>query len=855
MNGVDFHNVPLLCINGTKIDDCTGLPLAGWTINLLNASGSVIATTTTDSAGRYSFCRLESGNYTVCEVLQAGWKNVTPICLPVKLVCVDIDDADFHNVPLLCINGTKIDGLTQQPLAGWTINLYNASGSVIATTTTDGAGRYSFCGLESGNYTVCELLQAGWTNVTAVCIDVELECDDKVVDFENVPKLCINGTKINNCTGEALAGWTIELKDNNGAVITTTVTDANGDYSFCELEPGNYTVCEVLQSGWKNVSSLCIPVSLVTDDSEDNDFANDPPICINGTKINDCTDEGIAGWKIFLYDANGVKIGEAITDADGKYSFCGLKQGIYYVCEEEKEGWKAVRDETGAVIGSAPSDGMSQPPVSCDQPWCDDNCVCVNLDCEGAEVDFRNIPESLCINGSKINNCTGAGIEKWGIYLYDVNGEQIAATLTDRNGHYSFCGLPPGQYRVCEEIRDGWVPVTYINHSSASCLPEECTCDVCNNCIPVILNCSNSEGNDFENIPPLSIRGKVIDDCTGLGLKGWTVNLYDDKGTKLTSRTTGTDGSYVFTSSTTGGLKLTAGTLYSVCEVVKDGYTPVTYHANNSSPAMSNEYCIPVFLDCGETEVEDFENIPPLLISGHEFNQCTGEGLDGWTVHLKDGAGNILDTTTTDDTGYYEFSGLKPGWYTVCEDSIPEGWTSFRDAPVSPAMALPGTSGAPEDCETAKCIVVNLDYCEESTDNDFENIPPFCINGTVYNNSTEVVGFPIKIENSDGTQVLSIPTDAYGEYKFCGLKAGTYTVCVDKPGWTADEPCVIVYLDCMDEQHDFDVYKGRSNILPGIEQPAITIGDTSGAVVEGDRSGEPSEPTEPEDTGGREPGF
>ena len=169
-------------------------------------------------------------------------------------------------------------------------------------------------------------------------------------------------------------------------------------------------------------------------------------------------------------------------------------------------------------------------------------------------------------------------------------------------------------------------------------------------------------------------------------------------------------------------------------------------------------------------------------------------------------------------------------------------------------MALPGTSGAPEDCETPKCIVVRLDYCEESTDNDFENIPAFCIKGIVYNNSTEVAGFPVKIENSDATLILSIPTDANGEYSFCGLKAGTYTVCVDKPGWTADKPCVIVYLDCQDEEQDFDVYKGRSNVLPGIEQPAVTLSDSSGAVVQGERSDGPSETTEPDIGGDEEEG-
>ena len=105
----------------------------------------------------------------------------------------------------------------------------------------------------------------------------------------------------------------------------------------------------------------------------------------------------------------------------------------------------------------------------------------------------------------------------------------------------------------------------------------------------------------------------------------------------------------------------------------------------------------------------------------------------------------------------------------------------------------------------------------------------------------------MKIENSDGTQILSIPTDEYGEYSFCSLKAGTYTVCVNKPGWTADEPCVIVYLDCQDEEQDFDVYMGRNNLVPGITQPATSLDDSRGAVVPG--SGEPS-PTPEQDIGG-----
>ena len=683
----------LFCIGGHKYSDCTNGPLEGWRIDVYNSTGANVGNDTTDSFGYWEVCGLAPGLYTATETVQNGWRSPRP-WQDVMLGFNDNKSVDFYNTPILCINGTKINNCTGLGLEGWTIKLTDEFGTTLPTST-DADGNYSFCGLRPGNYTISEEIEDGWMSVGPSSIDVKLECDNnESVDFKNAPLLCINGTKTDASTGKPLEGWTIKLTDESGTT-TSNSTDADGNYSFCGLEPGDYIVCEELKDGWKNITPTCVPVPLDCDD-EVVDFENIPAsLCINGTKISNCTGEGIAGWNIKLYSEFGLEMNSTTTDANGEYSFCNLEAGNYTVCEVLQGGWKNVTAR----------------------------CIEVVLDTGNSEDnDFVNTPP-VCITGRKINNCTGAGIEKWGIYLYDSSGKQIAATQTDRNGHYSFCGLPPGEYRVCEEIRDGYIPVTHINHSGASCLPEDCTCDVCNNCIPVILDCDNSEDNDFENIPPLAIKGKVIDDCTGLGLKGWTVKLHDGA-TQLTTRTTGADGSYSFTSSTTsGGLKLTAGKLYTVCEVVQDGYTPVTYHADNSSLAMSNEYCIPVFLDCGETEVEDLENIPPLLISGHEFNHCAGEGLEGWTVHLKDGAGNILETTTTDDAGYYEFSGRKPGWYTVCEDEIPEGWTSIREDPKSPAMALPGTSAAPEDCETPKCIVVRLDYCEDATDNDFENIP------------------------------------------------------------------------------------------------------------------------------------
>jgi hypothetical protein len=73
-------------------------------------------------------------------------------------------------------------------------------------------------------------------------------------DFGNFQNYAISGTKYrdrdNNgardLSDEGLSGWTINL--NPGGI--TTVTDANGDYSFTNVGPGAKTLSETAQPGW-----------------------------------------------------------------------------------------------------------------------------------------------------------------------------------------------------------------------------------------------------------------------------------------------------------------------------------------------------------------------------------------------------------------------------------------------------------------------------------------------------------------------------------------------------------------------------------------------------------------------------
>ncbi len=107
--------------------------------------------------------------------------------------------------------------------------------------------------------------------VTAAPVFVGLTTDRYVI-VEN--KTCpttgsISGMKYNdlNRNGKkdlnepGLAGWTIRLRI--GKTIVSTVTGADGSYSFTDLTPGTYRVREVHQRGWKRMSKNPKPIVLV----------------------------------------------------------------------------------------------------------------------------------------------------------------------------------------------------------------------------------------------------------------------------------------------------------------------------------------------------------------------------------------------------------------------------------------------------------------------------------------------------------------------------------------------------------------------------------------------------------------
>lgn len=179
--------VPVSSIAGSVVVD-TGAAIEGVTVELAGTDvdgNSVALTTTTDANGDYAFTGLVAGTYTVTEIQpdgyldgadvvgsQGGIDTVNDEFSEIVLgVGVDAVDYDFVETlpapePVPAPLGT-IDGVVWQdadsngqyngaetPVQGVVIRLVDSNSNVVATTTTDPNGEYSFIDLPVGEYTV-----------------------------------------------------------------------------------------------------------------------------------------------------------------------------------------------------------------------------------------------------------------------------------------------------------------------------------------------------------------------------------------------------------------------------------------------------------------------------------------------------------------------------------------------------------------------------------------------------------------------------------------------------------------------------------------------------------------------------
>ena len=161
-------------LNGDGVQDAGETGIAGVTVELVDGSGNVVATTTTDASGLYLFEDVIPGTYTVrvdASTLPADATIATfdldglatlheaSVTVAAREQRLDVDfgyqaPASIGDRVWLDTNGDGVQDAGETGIAGVTVELRDASGTVIATTTTGADGEYLFDGLAAGTYTV-----------------------------------------------------------------------------------------------------------------------------------------------------------------------------------------------------------------------------------------------------------------------------------------------------------------------------------------------------------------------------------------------------------------------------------------------------------------------------------------------------------------------------------------------------------------------------------------------------------------------------------------------------------------------------------------------------------------------------
>ncbi|MEM6471114.1 MAG: SdrD B-like domain-containing protein, partial [Planctomycetota bacterium] len=341
----DFCEEPPVAISGSVHVDHDGdcVPddneprLEGVVIELRDASGAKVAETLTDSEGRYQFTGLRAGTYTVFEqqpedYLQGGevLGSLGGLVLGVDLLSVTLQPGQSAVDYLFCEyqpgsiggsvwsdsnpNGMRDPDETSIP--GVTIELTDESGNVIERTQTDTEGRYEFGDLEPGTYGVREVQPAGYFH---------------------------GGQKIGTEGGAVFADdWMIQIQIGSATAAT--------EYDFPEIPPASIGG-RVFIDGDPIVSETEIAPEELRQ-YKDGRFTTDD-VTLESIRIELRDAEGNPLTESDFLSGNPADESVVFTDADGLFSFTGLRPGTYTLFQTQPDELIDSLDTPGTTGGLA----------------------------------------------------------------------------------------------------------------------------------------------------------------------------------------------------------------------------------------------------------------------------------------------------------------------------------------------------------------------------------------------------------------------------------------------------------------------------------------------------------------------
>lgn len=681
--------------NGTQ--NAADTALTGVTIELLNVASATVATATTDASGNYSFTGLAPGTYSIREPAQpantangktiagavgnggtagtATAQGVVPSAMTGMVLPPNTTSSgnNFAEVPtgrqisgrvFIDSNNDGVFNGSDTGISGHGLTLTGADFNGIAvnqTTTTASDGRYVLTGLAAGTYTVTEPAQPAGTN---------------------------NGITTAGSTG-GLATALAVLPSSISSIDLTGTNTVSSDNNFAEVAA-------------PAAAAMASIAGRVYVDANDNG-------------VVDAGESGIAGVFIRL---SGISVNSSNVDltvqtgADGSYLFSGLQasNGNGYTLTETQP--PAYGDGKTTVGGNGNGSATSAKPVSAGNA----DTIGKIAVATGAQLTGYNFGERsagnavsgyvyIDANDNGVKDAGEAGIAGVTVKLTGTDAKSTVvnlSTATAADGSYSFTNLQPSNasgYAIVEVqpagYTDGKTSVATGNPGAPITIK------------PVASGASDTVGavvlangvvltnyNFGERLTANTISGFVYADANDNGVKdsgedgiaGVSVKLSgaDVSGKAVNmSTTTAADGSFSFVN-----LQPSGNGGYTVTETqpakYADGKTTVTAGSpgtsNSKKPVgVGNEDRIAGVTLTAGVNLSGYlfgerlvPSLKPPIVNGYVWLDRTHkrtrpvdgslEGMPGWTVQLKQN-GTLICTTSTDDSGFYQFDNLHcPGY-------------------------------------------------------------------------------------------------------------------------------------------------------------------------------------------------
>ena len=608
-------------------DETSGV--ANVLVQLLNTTGAVIATTTTDTDGLYRFDGLPPGDYQVQFEPPAGYfispegagddagdSDADPDTGRTDLTGGLTPGSDFphldmglvpmhpgillHKTVTLgtdCPGENAISHIPVDSAVTFCFHVEN-TGNVTLTEIELHDPLLSAMGPilegltlrpgESLNHSLTEIVGRDLTNVASVTgttpEDEEVtSTDTAVVDVieESSPT---TGTIIGQVRFDDDVDGDLDDADpgisnvvivliQDGIPVATTRTDSVGEYRFEEVPPGDYQVVEQdpenhhSSADSDSTNDNTVHVTVEAGETEEAEFLDVALYKIEGQVREDTdgdgdlddADGGIQGVLIELYK-DGELIDSTLTDENGRYIFDGLIPGMYMVRQTDLDEYTSVNEQDLEV----------------------DNLIEVDVDGDSAidNIDFLDarpvrigstVWEDL--NGDGRRDSNEPGVPGVAVLLLDVDGNELARTVTDAAGQYGFSRMA-GEYAVQFDLTtlpEGFV-VTAQNHGDETSDSDADPSTGATRSTGMLLAGDRDLVIDMGIQRPVTIGDTVWEDLNAdgspvgdnlaaLGISGTVVTLYrvmpDGSEIRVGSQITTDNGWYQFTELPAGTYRIT----------------------------------------------------------------------------------------------------------------------------------------------------------------------------------------------------------------------------------------------------------------------------------------------------------